>query len=203
MSPRPTHVMFDLGGVLIDCNPRYLYRELIDDEAVMEDFLDRVCNQAWNVQQDAGRGTAEATAVLVQEFPEHRDLIVAYYGEFHRILKGPIDGTVAIAAELKKMGVPLVGLTNWSADTFPIAERHFDFLQWFDDIVVSGREGVIKPDPAIFNLAVERFGLEPQGTVFVDDSQPNVEAAAALGFQTHHFKEPDGLRRAFESMGLL
>ena len=203
MSPRPTHVMFDLGGVLIDWNPRYLYRELIDDEAVMEDFLDRVCNQAWSVQQDAGRSTAEATAVLVQEFPEHSDLIEAYYGEFHRMWRGPIEGSVTIAADVKASGVPLVGLTNWSADTFTLAERHFDFLQWFDDIVVSGREGVIKPDPAIFHLAVERFDVEPQSTVFVDDSRPNVEAAAALGFQTHHFKEPVGLRRAFETMSLL
>ncbi len=202
MSGKPRYVIFDLGGVLVDWNPRYLYRELIDDEAVMEDFLANVCTQAWNSQQDAGRGTAEATAILVAQFPEHRDLIEAYYDQFERMWNGAFDDTVAIAADLKNAGVPLFGLTNWSSETFPRAEERFGFLQWFDDIVVSGREGVIKPDPAIFRLSLERFGLKADETLFVDDTASNTQAASALGFHTHHFTGPESLRRDLETVGL-
>ncbi|MEM7122011.1 MAG: HAD family phosphatase [Pseudomonadota bacterium] len=203
MSVRPRHVVFDLGGVLIDWNPRHLYREMIDDEAVMEDFLANVCTQAWNSQQDAGRSTAEATAILVGQFPEHRDLIEAYYGQFERMWNGTFDDTVAIVAELRNAGVPLFGLTNWSAETFPVAEERFGFLRWFDDIVVSGREGIIKPDPAIFHLSLERFGLKADETLFIDDTASNAEAASSLGFHTHHYIGPETLRRDLQMHGLL
>ena len=203
MSIRPRHVVFDLGGVLIDWNPRHLYRELIDDEAVMEDFLANVCTQAWNSQQDAGRSTAEATAILVGQFPEHRNLIEAYYGQFERMWNGAFDDTVAIVAELRNAGVPLFGLTNWSAETFPVAEERFGFLRWFDDIVVSGREGIIKPDPAIFHLSLERFGVKADETLFIDDSASNAEAASSLGFHVHHYIGPETLRRDLQMHGLL
>jgi HAD superfamily hydrolase (TIGR01509 family) len=201
--PRPRHVIFDFGGVLIDWNPRHLYRDLIGDEDVMEDFLARVCTQAWNREQDGGRGTAEATALLVGRFPEHRTWIEAYYGQFDRMMKGEIAGSVAILRELKEREVPVYGLTNWAADTFPVGERRFDFLGLFDGIVVSGREGMMKPDPAIFHLACDRFAIEAEATVFIDDHAPNIEAAGALGFHALHFTSPDRLRGELVEMGLL
>jgi len=199
----PRNVIFDFGGVLIDWNPRHLYRELIGDEEVMEDFLERVCTQDWNRQQDAGRSTAEATRVLVSAFPKHRDWIEAYYGQFDRMLTGEIAGSVAILRDLKRRGTPVYGLTNWSADTFPIAEQRFAFLQLLDGVVVSGREGMMKPDRAIFDLACARFAIEAGETFFIDDHAPNIDAAATLGFHAHHFKDAETLRRKLAAHRLL
>jgi len=199
----PRSVIFDFGGVLIDWNPRHLYRDLIGDEAVMEDFLQNVCNQAWNREQDAGRPTSEATALLVRAHPEHRAWIEAYYGQFERMLKGEIAGSVAILRDLKARGIPVYGLTNWSADTFPIAERRFTFLQLLDGTIVSGREGIRKPERAIFELACARFEIVPRATVFIDDHPPNIEAAQALGFRAVHFSGADKLLLDLKAMGLL
>jgi 2-haloacid dehalogenase len=197
----PKYVIFDFGGVLIDWNPRHLYRELIGNDEVMEDFLGRICTQDWNREQDGGRGTAEATALLVRQHPEHKDWIEAYYGQFDRMMKSEIAGSVAILRELKANGVPLFCLSNASADTFPLAERRFDFLALFDDILVSGREGLLKPDPAIFRLAERRFGVVPEETIFIDDHPPNVESAAELGYHAVHFTAPESLRRELSVRG--
>jgi 2-haloacid dehalogenase len=199
----PTHVVFDLGGVLIDWNPRHLYRDLIPDEVERERFLEEVVGQPWNRKQDAGRSIAEANAELIARFPQHRALIEAFYGQFDRMMKGAIEGTVAILHELGDTGVPLYALSNWAAETFPIAQRRFDFFDRFDGMLISGREMMRKPETAIFELLCTRFDLEPGATVFIDDHEDNITAAHALGFHTVHFREPDQLRNALVGWGLL
>jgi len=196
-------VIFDFGGVLIDWNPRYLYRKLISDEDSIEKFLTTVCTQEWNERQDAGRPWSEAVAELIERTPHQRSLIEAYWHRWPEMLGGPIDATVAIAAALKRNGVPLYGLTNWSAETFPHARERFDFLDWFSGIVVSGEEGVIKPSPDIFRILLERFDLRASDAIFIDDNLRNVDAAAALGIDTHHYRSADALRNHLVNVGLL
>ncbi|MBT6203352.1 MAG: HAD family phosphatase [Rhodospirillaceae bacterium] len=203
MTTPPTHVVFDLGGVLIDWNPRHLYRDLIPDEVERERFLEEVVGQPWNRKQDAGRSIAEANAELIARFPQHRALIEAFYGQFDRMMKGAIEGTVAILHELGDTGVPLYALSNWAAETFPIAQRRFDFFDRFDGMLISGREMMRKPETAIFELLCTRFDPEPGATVFIDDHEDNITAAHALGFHTVHFREPDQLRNALVGWGLL
>lgn len=207
MSPSPSTVVFDLGGVLIDWNPRHLYRKLFDDPAAMEQFLATVCTQAWNECQDAGRGFAEATALLCAAHPDKRALIEAYGTRFDEMMAGPIHGTVEILAALHARGVPLYALSNWSAETYPLAQRRFEFLRWFRGVLISGHERVIKPDPRIFRLLLERFAIAPARAVYIDDNPRNVAAAQALGIHALHFTGPEtgppALRRALEGWGLL
>jgi 2-haloacid dehalogenase len=197
-------VVFDLGGVLIDWNPRYLYRQLFDgDEAAMEGFLRDITTQEWNARQDGGRTWAEAVAELVDRHPEQRDLILAYRERWDEMLGGPIAGTVDVLRELRDDGVPLYALTNWSAETFPLARERFEFLGWFRGLVVSGEIRLVKPDPAIFHHLLERFGLDAATTLFIDDHEPNVLAAQALGMHAIRFRDPAHLRTELTDLGLL
>ena len=197
-------VVFDLGGVLIDWNPRYLYRRLFDgDEAAMERFLTEVCNHDWNLAQDAGRPTAEACALLVAQHPAQKELIEAYYSRWIEMLGGPIDGTVDILCALKEKGTPLYALTNWSAETFPHALERYDFLRWFRGTVVSGTEKLVKPDPRIYHLLIERFAIDPAEAVYIDDNKRNAEVASELGLHGIHFTSPNALRAELEKVGLL
>ena len=196
-------VVFDLGGVLIDWDPRYLYRKLLADETAVEEFLATVCTPEWNAEQDRGRPFAEGVAELVERYPAHAAAITAYSERWEEMLGGAIGGTVEVLAELRAAGTPLYALTNWSAETFVIARERFEFLSWFDGVVVSGEERMIKPDPAIFQLMVERFGLDPGSTFYVDDSAANVEAAGRLGFDAVRFTSPGQLRRDLAARRLL
>ena len=196
-------MVFDLGGVLIDWNPRHLYRKLIADEAEMEEFLSTVCTQAWNERQDAGRTFAEAAAILCAQHPRHRELIEAYGARFDEMLKGPIEGSVAILESLHQRGVALYALSNWSGETFPLAERRFQFLKLFRGMVISGEVGVIKPDPRIFQTLLERHRIEAEDAVYIDDNPRNAEAARALGIHGIHFTDPPKLRRELEGLRLL
>jgi len=197
-------VVFDLGGVLIDWNPRYLYRRLFgDDHQAMERFLAEVCNQAWNERQDAGRSWEEAIDEATTAHPHHAHLISAYRERWEEMLGGPLTDTLVILEELWTAGVPLYALTNWSQHTFPYAVKRFPFLDWFEDIVVSGREGLIKPDPAIFQVLLSRSGRQADRMVFIDDSPKNVEAAGRLGFRSVHFSNAPQLRSELNSLGLL
>ncbi len=156
-------MVFDLGGVLIDWDPRHLYRKLFaGDQAAMEQFLATVCTHEWNRRQDAGRSFAEGARLLKAEHPDKGELIDAYGSRFDEMIAGPISGSVEILAELRDRGIPLYGLTNWSAETYPAALDRFAFLRWFRGILVSGEVGVIKPDPRIFALLIERFAVEPR-----------------------------------------
>lgn len=196
-------VVFDLGGVLIDWNPRHLYRQLFDDEAAMERFLAEVCHSAWNEEQDRGRTFAEAIEEAALRFPEHRVLIEAYHRRWGEMLAGPIEGTVALLAELKEAGHELHALTNWSVETFPIARERYAFLDWFGSILVSGEERLIKPDPRIFQLLLERIGRAADACVYIDDNPKNAAAAAALGFDAVHFRSPEQLRADLARLGVL
>jgi 2-haloacid dehalogenase len=196
-------VVFDLGGVLIDWDPRYLYRKLLDDEAAVEEFLATVCTPEWNAEQDRGRPFAEGVAELVERHPVHAVAITAYHERWPEMLGGAVGGTVEVLAELRAAGVPVYALTNWSAETFGVARERFEFLEWFDGVLVSGEERMIKPDPAIFRLLLDRFGLDPGATFYVDDSEPNVEAAGRLGFDAVRFTTPARLRRDLEARRLL
>lgn len=196
-------VVFDLGGVLIDWDPRHLYRKLLADEAAVEEFLATVCTPEWNAEQDRGRPFAEGVAELVERHPVHAAAITAYHERWTEMLGGDIGGTVELLAELRATGVPLYALTNWSAETFGIARERFQFLSWFDGVLVSGEERMTKPDPAIFQLLLDRFGLDPQATFYVDDSPANVAAASELGFDAVRFTGPERLRRDLEARGLL
>lgn len=202
--PQRSVAVFDLGGVLVDWNPRHLYRKLFaGDEAGMEDFLATICNAAWNELQDAGRSFAEATALLTADHPEKADLIGAYFARWDEMLAGPIAGTVEILAELRGRAVPLYGLSNWSAETYPFALRRFDFLKWFRGVVVSGEVGLIKPDPRIYRLLLERHRIAPGDAIYIDDVKRNADAATALGLHGIHFTRPAALRQELESLGLL
>jgi 2-haloacid dehalogenase len=196
-------VVFDLGGVLIDWDPRYLYRQLFDDPDEMESFLAEVTTAEWNARQDAGRPWAEAVEVLAGEHPEQRDLIEAFYLRWPEMLAGEIPGTVAVLAERRDARVRLLALSNWSAEMFPIARDRFAFLAWFEGIVVSGEVGMNKPDRRIFDHLVDRFAIEPAATVFIDDSTANLATAAALGFRAIHFIDASSLRRDLARLGLL
>ena len=196
-------VVFDLGGVLIDWDPRHLYRKLLADEAAVEEFLATVCTPEWNAEQDRGRPFAEGVAELVERHPEHAAAIAAYHERWPEMVAGDIPGTVEVLAELQAAGVPLYALTNWSAETFAITRGRFEFLEWFDGLLVSGEERVTKPDPAIFQLLLDRFGLDPTATVFVDDSEANVAAARRLGFDAIRFTGHEELRRELVARRLL
>ena len=197
-------VVFDLGGVLIEWDPRHLYRKLFaGDDAAMEHFLATVCTHEWNRGQDAGRSFAEGCRQLKAQHPDKAELIEAYGARFDEMMPGPIEGTVAILAELKERGTPLYALTNFSAETYPAAFDRFDFLRWFEGVLVSGEVGVIKPDPRIYELLIERFHLDPYRTVYIDDVEANVAAAGPFGIHAIHFITPDALRNEFARLGLL
>ncbi|MBL6662147.1 MAG: HAD family phosphatase [Flavobacteriaceae bacterium] len=198
------NIIFDLGGVLVDWNPDYVFLdEFGGDRKKMQRFYDEVCTFDWNENQDAGYPLAQATEDRVALFPEQEAMIRMYYGRWEEMLGGPIAGTVAL---LKKLvdhpDYRVVALTNWSAETFPIALARFDFLHWFEGIVVSGTERTRKPFPEIYQTTLQRFGLEAPASLFIDDNARNIAAAAALGIQTIQFKNPDQLKTDLRTKGI-
>lgn len=199
----PDTVIFDLGGVLIDWNPRHMYRKLTTDEAAIEHFLQTVCTSDWNAQQDAGRPFAEGVAMLTEQFPDHAEWISAFHTRWIEMIGGAIEGTVEVMKELKEAGVPLYALTNWSAETFPLVRPDFEFLDWFLGIVVSGEEKMIKPDAAFYHVLFDRYQLKPEDTVFIDDSKANVDTANELGVHAIHFNSPEQVRAELNSLGFL
>ena len=197
-------VLFDLGAVLVDWNPRYLYRPLFNgDETAMEHFLAEIAPPWWNLEIDAGKTFEQAVAERIRAHPEHADMIALWKDGWEKMLRDEIAGSVEILGELRGKGHRLHALTNWSAETFPIARRRFEFLKWFEDIVVSGEVGLAKPDPRIFALTIERCRLEPARTVFIDDSLRNVEAGRNAGLHALHFRDPHQLRADLTRLGML
>lgn len=195
-------VVFDLGGVLIDWNPRYLYRQLFDDAEAMERFLSEVCSPEWNERQDAGRPWREAVADLVAQHPDQAAMITAYHERWPEMLSGDITDSVEVLKELEAHGLRLYALTNWSHETFPVARKLFSFLDWFDGIVVSGEEKLIKPDPAIFHRLLTRYDITPSRAVYIDDSPRNVAGAADVGLRALRFVDADRLREDLIALGL-
>lgn len=197
------HVVFDLGQVLIRWDPDIPYRRLIPDADARRRFFDEICTHDWNAEQDRGRGWREAEELLIARHPAKENLIRAYRRHWHEMIPGAIDENVALVAALIDRGVDVTALTNWAADTFEEAEKRFPILSRFRGATVSGRVGLIKPDPAIFDLHARTFGLAPAATLFFDDSLANVAAARSRGWQAEHYVSTDGLRAALRKDGLL
>ena len=200
-------VVFDFGGVLFDWSPQHLYRKLIADDAKRQWFLDNICTQAWNTEQDAGRTLAEATRTLIDLHPDHEPLIQAYYERWHEMLRGELADGVAILKALHKADMPLFGLTNWSAETFPYARAHYPFLKLFRNIVVSGELKLIKPDPAIYRASLDQVrahlpDIQPSEVVFIDDVAGNTEAAIALGWQGIHHVSAERTAARLRALGV-
>jgi len=195
-------VVFDIGGVLIDWNPRHLYRKIFSSEEEMERFLSEICTYEWNVQQDGGKLFSEATAELSAKFPGYSDKIALYYGRWEEMLGGELKDTVKIFNELKSAGMPLYALSNWSHEAFPVAFERYGFMKQFDGIVVSGYEKLLKPDHAIYRVLMSRYNVNPAESVYIDDNKANAEAAAELGFHAIHFQSAEHLRLELRSLGL-
>jgi 2-haloacid dehalogenase len=190
-------VVFDLGGVLVDWDPRHLYRQVLAGDDEVERFLAEVCTWAWHTQHDLGRPMAETIPELSAQFPEHAAAIALWHERYGDMIAGEVPGTADIVRDLHAAGVRLLVLSNMPVDVLHVLDR-FEWLDLFDGIVVSGQERVIKPDPAIYRILVERHGVDPATTAFVDDRVENVEAATALGFRGIHFTDASSLRRSLE-----
>lgn len=197
-------IIFDLGGVLIDWNPRYVFHaDYFDTTATRDHFLDKICNMEWNEQQDAGYPIAKATAEKIAEFPDWEKEIREYYDRWKEMLKGPMQDTVELFRFLKESNKhKLYALTNWSAELFPVALERYDFLHWFDGRVVSGEEKTRKPFPEIYQRLLDRYNVQPRNALFIDDSLRNVKAAEALKINSIHFQNPHQLKEELHRMGI-
>jgi 2-haloacid dehalogenase len=195
-------VIFDLGEVLIPWDPRNLYRKLIPDAETMERFLAEVCSPEWNARQDGGRSLADGTAELLATFPHHEVWIRAFYDRWPEMLGAVIEGSAELLRELQAKGYRVLALSNWSAETFPVARPLYPILEAFEGLVISGQEGTTKPDPAIYRLLCERYGVVPERAVFLDDSLRNVQGAQAIGMHAIQFHSPRQVRSALAALGL-
>lgn len=197
-------IIFDLGGVLIDWNPAYVFDNVFDDAEKKKHFFENICTSAWNEEQDGGRSIKEATELLVAQHPDWKEHIEAYYGRWEEMLGGPLHDTVAIFKELKEKGhYKLYALTNWSAELFPKALQLYDFLHWFDGRVVSGEERLRKPAPEFYQLLLDRYHLRPEETIFIDDNLRNVEAAERMGIKSIRFENAPQLHGDLKKLGVL
>jgi 2-haloacid dehalogenase len=197
-------IIFDLGAVLIDWNPRYMYRTLFTDEAEMEKFLADITTSDWNEEQDAGRPLQEGTEILVRKFPEHEHLIRAFYGRWDEMLGEAFHETVEIFRQLKESGkYKIYALTNWSAETFPVALDRFEFLRWFDGIVVSGAEKMRKPAPDFYHILLKRYHVKAEEALFIDDNYRNILAAEKIGINCIHFTSAERLKEELNKRSIL
>ena len=195
-------VVFDLGGVLIDWDPRYLYRQLFDDPDEMTHFLGRICTTDWHRAHDLGVDTTQSCEELARQHPRYADMIMAWAHRGEEMIRGQIDGTVEILAELRSAGLPVFALSNMEPDRYVVRRDRFAFMNWFDGSVISGIEGVAKPDRQIFEILLSRHELDPRRTAFIDDSPGNVAAARELGIAALRFTSPEDLRRDLRGLGL-
>ncbi|HUL28051.1 MAG TPA: HAD family phosphatase [Streptosporangiaceae bacterium] len=197
-----TAVVFDLGGVLLDWDPRHLYRRLFADPAEMEDFLARICTPDWHRAHDLGENVTRSCRRLARQHPRYRDMIMAWADPADEMAAGQIDEAVGVLAELKERGVRCLVLSNMEPATFAARQGRFAFMNWFDGYVISGLEGVAKPDPRIFQLLLSRYQLAPAATVFIDDSPVNIRAARAQGMIAVQYPPAGGLRNQLRSLGV-
>lgn len=203
MSHPISAIIFDIGNVLIQWDMRLLYRELFADEESIERFIVETDLWNWNIEQDRGRDWVVAEDELVGKFPHYESEIKAFRARWHEMVPGEISGSVTIKESLQKQGVPLYAITNFAADTFVEAQQRFPFLYEFKDIVVSAKEGLIKPDAAIYQVLLERNDLRAEECLFIDDSAVNIEGARQVGLQTHHFTKPELLGEDLRSRGFM
>lgn len=197
------NIIFDFGGVLMDWNPRYFFKDYFNDDEKMEFFLKNIAHDKWNAEQDRGRSLAEGTEILIAKFPEWETEIRAYYDNWTTMLKSDIPENVEVLRKLEHSEYELFGLTNWSAETFPYALENYDFFKIFDGkIVVSGTEKLIKPDPKIWEVLLERYNIKANESVFIDDNAKNIETAKNLGFVTIHITEETNLAEELRNLGV-
>ena len=199
---KPTTVVFDIGNVLLRWDPRNLYRKLFDDEAQMEWFLSTVCTNQWNLEQDRGRDWDEAVALLVKDYPDHEPAIRAFHHRWEETVSGVFEENVALLDRLRKAGVPTYCITNFSGAKFVVAQQKYPFLAGFDGTIVSGDERLLKPDPAIYNLLLSRYGLDAGECIFIDDSKANVDGARSVGMQAIHYVPPMDLAAELRRHGI-
>ena len=203
MSTPITTLIFDFGGVLIEWDPRNLYRRYFDDSEAMEQFLEEIDFMEWNAHQDRGRPFAEGVAELSARFPQHAGLIRAYHDHWEESIGEPITRTIEIVQRLKRAGWPVYGLSNWSSETFPITRRKHSFFDILDGYLLSGEVNLVKPDPAIFQRLLDKIGRRAQECLFIDDSPTNIEAARKLGFVCIHYRSPEQLEGELKQLGIL
>ena len=196
-------IIFDLGGVLLDWDPRYLFQKIFDSEEEMEYFLQEVCTPEWNQQMDGEKSFRDAIEDLVVIHPKYSNQIRVYFSRWEEMIAGDIHETVAILNELRDAEYPLAALSNWSSETFPIVHAKYEFLDWFDPLIISGRVGLLKPDPQIFNLMLCKLEREPGECYYIDDMQHNIQVASEVGFNTIHYKSPDQLRKSLTVLQIL
>ncbi len=196
-------IVFDLGGVLIDWDPRRLYRKLMDSEEQVNYFLENVCTSEWNLQQDKGRLIVDAVNERIALFPQHEAMIRTYYDRWEEMLDGEIKGTVDVFRTLKNAGYDIYALTNFSAENMIKARQIYKFLDWFNGIVVSGDEKLIKPDPRIYEILLDRYRLSADQCIFIDDMPENICSADKLGLQTIHFKSSSMLEKSLLDLEIL
>lgn len=194
------NIIFDFGGVLLDWNPRYLYKSYFNNDEEMEHFLADICNGEWNIKQDAGRPFAEAVKELQTKFPEYAEAIQMYDDDWEKMLKCELPGSIDLLKELKSMGYGIYGLTNWSAEKIGYAFANYSFFSLFDGIVVSGVEKVVKPDRKIYEILLERYSLKPGECVFIDDNQDNVDMAKVLGINAIRFDNIGNVKEHLETL---
>jgi len=198
------NIIFDLGGVLVDWNPKYVYRTIFKTEEEVDWFLQNITTMEWNVEQDGGRSIAAANELLISQYPEHKENILAYYGRWTEMLGGPIQETVDILKQLvDSKKYRMLALTNWSAETFPVAIERYEFLSWFEGIVVSGIEKCKKPEPEIYKILIDRYQVNPTECIFIDDNKDNITMAEELGIRGIHFISPQLLHEKLIKMEIL
>jgi 2-haloacid dehalogenase len=204
MSTSIKAIIFDYGNVLLEWNPRYVYQRYFpDDPEGIEDFLKEINFMDWNAHQDKGRSFAEGVAELSKQFPHHAHLIQAYHEHWVDSIGEAYWGTVEIMQQLKQKGYSIYGLSNWSAETFPYAREKYNFFDLFDDMVISGAVGYVKPEPEIFQILLNKIGRPAEECLFIDDSLPNIQQANTMGFKTIHFNSSTQLKETLLQMGLL
>jgi 2-haloacid dehalogenase len=197
-------LVFDLGNVLIDWNPRHLYRKILKDEEQITWFLENICTSEWNDKQDAGRTFDEGIQELLQKHPEWEEAIVAWGTRWQETISGDIPGTVEILRQIRdSKKYRLYALTNWSAETFPWALDNFEFLHWFEGIVVSGHEKTRKPEAVFFKILFDRYKIDPSKAVFIDDNLKNIKGANEVGLKTIHFESPEQLKVGLKQFGVV
>ncbi|MCT2560530.1 HAD family hydrolase [Chryseobacterium herbae] len=197
------NIIFDFGGVLMDWDPRYFFKDYFNDNEKMEYFLENIAQSEWNEQQDKGRSLAEGTDIQVKKFPQWEKELRAYYDNWTVMLKSDIPQNVDILRRLKNTDYQLFGLTNWSEETFPYALENYDFFQIFNGkIVVSGTEKLIKPDPEIWHILLERYNIQAGESVFIDDNPKNIEMAKTLGFTTIKINPDTDLEQELANLGI-
>ena len=204
MNKPKSAIVFDFGGVLVDWDPRYLYRPFFGgDDAAIERFMKEIGFHEWNLRQDGGRSFAEGVAELSRQFPQYADLIRAYHERYEEAIIGPIWGTVEILRSLKEARYPLYGLSNWALEKFDLVRPKYEFFTWFSDILISSTVNLVKPDPQIFTLFLDRIGWAAADCIYIDDSAANIMTTHQLGFTTIHFQSPDQLATELRRLGLL